>query len=373
MDTHIASTVFLLMYFQFLTITNLFILEVHTCPCHSSARIIGPASPPGKCNAVDRSACCVGRQVYDVYDCSPPVSRHTKAKLTLQSYDHGGIGSQVAKCYGKYPNDDELVAALSTGWYDNGSRCLKFINIRGNGRCVRAMVVDECVSSGGCDDSHDYEPPCGNTIVRASKAVWRTLGVPETQWNTLMYIHIASIVSLLICFQFLLIANVFILEVHTCACHSSGNITGQTPPPGTCNTADSSACCVDGQFYDIYDCSPPVSRHTKANLTLQSYDHGGDGSPPAECDNHYYNDDDFVVVTEGDVITNKSINIRGNGKRVRAKVVDECVSSGGCDGAHGYEPPCGNAIVRASKAVCSALVVPESGLNPMELIGYTLV
>ncbi|KAK8630973.1 hypothetical protein V6N13_079741 [Hibiscus sabdariffa] len=180
-----------------------------------------------------------------------------------------------------------------------------------------------------------------------------------------MNIHIASIISLLICFQFLIIANVFILEVHTCACHSGGNITGQTPPPGTCNMADSSACCVDGQFYDIYDCSPPVSRHTKANLTLQSYDHGGDGSPPAECDNHYYNDDDFVVALSTGWYDhggrcNKSINIRGNGKHVRAKVVDECVSSGGCDSVHGYEPPCGNAVVRASKAVWSALGVPET-------------
>ncbi|KAK8979920.1 hypothetical protein V6N11_066119 [Hibiscus sabdariffa] len=107
----------------------------------------------------------------------PPVSRHTKAELTLQSYDHGGneIDSQVAKCYGTYQNDDELVVALSTGWYDNGNRCLKFINIRGNGRRVRAMVIDECVSTGGCDDSHDYEPPCGNTIVRASKGVWSAL------------------------------------------------------------------------------------------------------------------------------------------------------------------------------------------------------
>ncbi|KAK8630972.1 hypothetical protein V6N13_079740 [Hibiscus sabdariffa] len=188
MDTHIASTVFLLMYFQFLTITNLFILEVHTCPCHSSARIMGQASPPGKCNTVDRSACCVRGQVYDVYDCSPPVSRHTKANLTLQRFDHGGDGPKPAECDGEYHDDDELVVVLSTGWYDSGGRCLDFINIRGNGRRVRAKVVDECVSSGGCDESNNYEPPCGDTIVRAIRAVWSALGVPDTQWNT-MIIH----------------------------------------------------------------------------------------------------------------------------------------------------------------------------------------
>ncbi|KAK8979918.1 hypothetical protein V6N11_066117 [Hibiscus sabdariffa] len=52
---------------------------------------------------------------------------------------------RLAECDGQYHNDDELVVALSTGWYDNGNRCLDFINIRGNGRRVRAKVVDECV------------------------------------------------------------------------------------------------------------------------------------------------------------------------------------------------------------------------------------
>ncbi|GMI73607.1 hypothetical protein HRI_001030000 [Hibiscus trionum] len=185
MDTHIASTIFLLICFQFLIIANLFILEVHTCACHSSGTITGQAPPPGKCNSADSSACCAEGQVYDIYDCSPPVLRHTKANLTLQSFDRGGDGPPPSECDGRYHNDDELIVALSTGWYDRGKRCLKFINIRGNGRRVRAKVVDECVSSGGCDGGHNYRPPCGNTIVRASKAVWSALGVDETQWNIL--------------------------------------------------------------------------------------------------------------------------------------------------------------------------------------------
>ncbi|KAE8660471.1 Kiwellin [Hibiscus syriacus] len=145
----------------------------------------GQAPPPGKCNEVNSSASCAAGQAYDLYDCSSPVSRHTKANLTLQSFDHAGDEGQPAECDLKYHDDDELIVALSTGWFDHKGRCSKFINIRDSGRRVRAKVVDECVSSGGCDDAHDYEPPCGNTIVRASKAVWSALGVPDTQWNRL--------------------------------------------------------------------------------------------------------------------------------------------------------------------------------------------
>ncbi|PKH61286.1 hypothetical protein CRG98_050279 [Punica granatum] len=41
------------------------------------------------------------------------------------------------------------------------------------------MVVDECDSTMGCDDDHDYQPPCANNIVDASRAVWAALGVPQ--------------------------------------------------------------------------------------------------------------------------------------------------------------------------------------------------
>jgi hypothetical protein len=75
------------------------------------------------------------------------------------------------------------VVALSTGWYNHGNRCLNFINIHGNGKSVKAMVVDECDSTMGCDSDHDYQPPCANNIVDASKAVWKALGVPESDWG----------------------------------------------------------------------------------------------------------------------------------------------------------------------------------------------
>ncbi|KAL6126136.1 hypothetical protein ACLB2K_074187 [Fragaria x ananassa] len=59
-------------------------------------------------------------------------------------------------------------------------RCSHYITIHGNGRSVKAKVVDECDSTMGCDPDHDYQPPCPHNIVDASKAVWKALGVKES-------------------------------------------------------------------------------------------------------------------------------------------------------------------------------------------------
>ena len=40
-------------------------------------------------------------------------------------------------------NITKIIHLLSTGWYNHGNRCLNFINIHGNGKMVKAMVVDE--------------------------------------------------------------------------------------------------------------------------------------------------------------------------------------------------------------------------------------
>ncbi|KAK7374243.1 hypothetical protein VNO80_07671 [Phaseolus coccineus] len=82
-------------------------------------------------------------------------------------------------------SDDTPVVALSTGWFNHKSRCLHNITISGNGRSVVAMVVDECDSTKGCDADHDYQPPCPNNIVDASRAVWKALGVPPNEWGGL--------------------------------------------------------------------------------------------------------------------------------------------------------------------------------------------
>lgn len=53
----------------------------------------------------------------------------------------------------------------------------------GNGRSVVAMVVNECDSIEGCDEDHDYQPPCPNNIVNASKALWKAFEVHEDNWR----------------------------------------------------------------------------------------------------------------------------------------------------------------------------------------------
>ena len=64
---------------------------------------------------------------------------------------------------------------------------------------------------------------------------------------------------------------------------------------------------------------------------------------------------------------NKFININGNGNSVRALVVDECDSQAGCDAEHAYQPPCPSNIVDASKAVWTALGVPESDQGKLDI------
>ncbi|KAF9589627.1 hypothetical protein IFM89_026576 [Coptis chinensis] len=81
--------------------------------------------------------------------------------------------------------DDKPVVALSTGWFNHESRFYKNITISANGHSVVAMVVDECDSTMGCDSDHDYQPPCPNNIVDASRAVWESLGVPRNNWGEL--------------------------------------------------------------------------------------------------------------------------------------------------------------------------------------------
>ncbi|XVF33357.1 hypothetical protein REPUB_Repub17cG0161500 [Reevesia pubescens] len=179
--------IFLLIFFLFLA-TNCLISEVETCACNSSGQIRAEKHPPGVCNTKDSSACCVEGQTYDLYDCSPHVSRHTKANLTLNSFDRGGNDGGPSDCDNLNHSDDELVVALSTGWYDQGKRCLKYINIRGNRKHVMAKVIDQCDSRIGCDCDKNYEPPCDNNIVSASRAVWLALGVPQSQWGR-MDIH----------------------------------------------------------------------------------------------------------------------------------------------------------------------------------------
>ncbi|XP_021604262.1 kiwellin-1-like [Manihot esculenta] len=103
-----------------------------------------------------------------------------QATLTTNNFEEGGEGGALSKCYGKYHSDNTPVVALSTGWFNNKKRCHNYITIRGTRTSVKAMVVDECDSTAGCDSDYDYQSPCPNNIVDTSKTVWKGLGVKES-------------------------------------------------------------------------------------------------------------------------------------------------------------------------------------------------
>ncbi|XP_028076869.1 putative ripening-related protein 2 [Camellia sinensis] len=130
--------------------------------CKPSGNIRGRKPPPGQCNKENNSDCCVQGKLYPIYRCSPSVSGQTKAVLTLNSFQDGGDGGGPSECDNKYHPDDTPVVALSTGWYNSGSRCHNYITISANGRSVKAMVVDECDSTMGCNSPVWCSPPVTN-------------------------------------------------------------------------------------------------------------------------------------------------------------------------------------------------------------------
>ncbi|KAJ0478973.1 putative RlpA-like domain superfamily, kiwellin [Helianthus annuus] len=108
-----------------------------------------------------------------IISCTNSQSTNTDATMTINSFEKGGSGGGPSECDGQYHSDDTLIVALSTRWYNGGQRCFKNININYSGRTVQAMVVDECDSTRGCKDN----------IVDASKAVWKALAVPKSEWG----------------------------------------------------------------------------------------------------------------------------------------------------------------------------------------------
>ncbi|XP_068667255.1 kiwellin-1-like [Aristolochia californica] len=167
----------------FFLIFALACLQAEAQRCQPSGRLRGKKPPRGKCNTENDSECCVQGKSYVTYKCSPPVSARTKAILTLNSFRKGGDGGCPSYCDNRYHSDNTPVVALSTGWFKNKRRCLHNITITANGHKVKAMVVDECDSTMGCDEEHDYQPPCPNNHVDASEAVWKALKVPKSKWG----------------------------------------------------------------------------------------------------------------------------------------------------------------------------------------------
>ncbi|CAD6213011.1 unnamed protein product [Miscanthus lutarioriparius] len=74
------------------------------------------------------------------------------------------------------PHADLGLGTCRPSGYLPGRHCVK---ITANGNSVYAKVVDECDSVEGCDEDHNFEPPCDNNIVDASPAVWDALGLDQ--------------------------------------------------------------------------------------------------------------------------------------------------------------------------------------------------
>lgn len=163
-------------WFSCVVLLIIYSVQVEGQNCRTTGYFRATSPPPGQCT----SNCCVQNTVYFTFQCSPSVTSQTQGVLTLRSFQNS-----QSKCDTASQSDDSLVVALSTGWYNGGTRCRKAITISGNGRTVKAKVVDECDSTKGCDAGEGYHPPCGYNIVAASQAVWKALEVPQNQWGQL--------------------------------------------------------------------------------------------------------------------------------------------------------------------------------------------
>ncbi|KAM6601142.1 hypothetical protein CsatA_020751 [Cannabis sativa] len=177
--------IFLLVVTQWLT------TEAKTC--NPSGKIRGKKPPPGQCNQENDSDCCKQGKSYTTYECSPRVSGKTKAVLTINSFEKGGDGGGPSECDNNYHSDDTPVVALSTGWTTIEKRipccwCTRLLAAGAHCWCGLlgcSYFLTECDSTAGCDAAHDYQPPCPNNIVDASKAVWKALGVSKGDWGEL--------------------------------------------------------------------------------------------------------------------------------------------------------------------------------------------
>ncbi|CAH1412052.1 unnamed protein product [Lactuca virosa] len=95
--------------------------------------------------------------------------------------------------------------------------------------------------------------------------------------------------------------------------------------------------------------------NTGATMTINSFEKGGSGGGPSECDGKYHSDSTPIVALSTPWYNHgkrcfKSINIYYKDRSVQATVVDECDTSRGC----------ANDIVDASVAVWNALAVSKS-------------
>ncbi|KAL6883562.1 hypothetical protein ACP4OV_010976 [Aristida adscensionis] len=175
-----ADTSRLLVIFALLQVMCFAFCDVSTASCHISGFIHGKGRNCNKENGLEN--CCIAGKRYPQFRCSPPVSAKTSAGLRFSIFDNGEDRQGIALCDRRAHGNSELVVTMSSGWLRLGgtNRCNKKIRVTANGRSVLAKVVDECDSVNGCDEEHDFEPPCRNNVINGSPGIWKALRLNES-------------------------------------------------------------------------------------------------------------------------------------------------------------------------------------------------
>uniref|UniRef100_A0A103XI24 Barwin-like endoglucanase n=1 Tax=Cynara cardunculus var. scolymus TaxID=59895 RepID=A0A103XI24_CYNCS len=150
---------------------------------------------------------------------------------------------------------------------------------------------------------------------------------------------------------FCILITLFLSSTEAQSCNSNEKLAGKNSLLGRLNDSDR---CKNGKFSVASKGSPLVVGNTNSIMTINSFEKGGDGGQPSECDGKYHSDDTLIVALSSKWYNHgqrcfKLINIYYNDKSMQATVVDECDSNKGCR----------DDIVDASKAVWKALEVPK--------------
>ncbi|XP_076906992.1 putative ripening-related protein 1 [Bidens hawaiensis] len=119
---------------------------------------------------------------------------------------------------------------------------------------------------------------------------------------------------------------------------------------------------VNGFDHSAYKQRSLLASGTKATMTMNSFEKGGDGGGPSECDEQYHSNSFLIVALSTKWYNHgqrcfKYINIYYKDTSVRAQVIDECDSN----------RDCGDNIVDASYAVWVALQVSDSDWGETEI------
>ncbi|WVZ48910.1 LOW QUALITY PROTEIN: hypothetical protein U9M48_000304, partial [Paspalum notatum var. saurae] len=142
--------------------------------CRSSRQRLPPRS--GNCEKSNDPDCCEDGKMY--YRCSPPVTAiEHQGRADAQQLREGQGRWRPVRVRQRLPQRrGEGGGALHGVVQQHGALRPRRIKISANGNFVYAKVVDECDSLHGCDEEHNFEPPCdlstSSTRRRRSGTPW---------------------------------------------------------------------------------------------------------------------------------------------------------------------------------------------------------